>query len=648
MKIKVFIVSLLLIFAVGLTSAQDVDELYVPRNVQNALNNGTRSLDGQPGENYWQNHSSHTMTINVAPPDRSVTATQHIVYTNNSPDTLPYVTFRLYLNFHRPTAVRESAVTADFINDGIVVNEFRINGEVVEWPEPVSTLAKVPLPEPLEPGGSATFDFDWQFEPSAENWKEGVVNDTTYYLAYFFPRLAVYDDLDGWETSEFSSNGREYYNDFSDFSFEVNLPPNFVMWATGDLLNPEEVLQPEYNQRLQDSFTSDDVINIAQPEELQEGLVTAQDDTVTWKWQADNVVDIAMGISNNFIWDAGSVVVDTDTGRRASVQAAYRPDSEAFKTMVEDGKRALVYGSTEYPGVPYPYPKTTIFQGDADEEYPMMANDAEDPGYPLEFPILAPWVAAHEILHSWFPFYMGTNESRYPMMDEGIVTFFEYSYLLEFYGEGTDTEFYNTVNWFGTPVTPTVFYIYVRMTQWAQDLVYADIPIITPFDSLREGYWGDNNYGKPALAYHALNELMGKEAFLAALHEFMDRWNGKHPIPWDLFNTFNDVADEDLTWFFQRWYFEPNYLDLALVDVQASDDGYDLQVENIGGIPMPFDVLIVYADGTQERIRQNPAIWRESNTVSIHAPTSGEVQQIILDGGIYLEGHQANNVWQNS
>ena len=335
-------------------------ELYMPRNVQMAYEEGTRSPDGNPGEKYWQNKAVHSMSITVAPPNRTVSATEEITYTNNSPKPLGEVIFRLYQNVHTPEGLQELYFTKDFLTSGIQIDEFRVNGEVKEWaPDPASglTWALIPLAQPLAPNASIKFSFKWHYDLAVEHVKEGVIDETTFYLAYFFPRVAVANDTDffpepGWDTEEFTYGTREFYNDFADFTFEVNVPKNFVVWATGDLQNPGEVLQPTYVQRLQDSFTSDQVINIARPEELKQGLVTVQTNTVTWKWKAENVPDIAIGLSDHYIWDAGSVVVDPATNRRASVQAAYNPEATDFQQMVEFGKSALAFGSNQYPGVP--------------------------------------------------------------------------------------------------------------------------------------------------------------------------------------------------------------------------------------------------------------------------------------------------------
>ena len=243
--------------------------------------------------------------------------------------------------------------------------------------------------------------------------------------------------------------------------------------------------------------------------------------------------DFAIALSNHYRWDAASTVVDPATGRRASVQAAYPDSATDFKPMVDTAQKALQFASTVYPGVPYPYPKTTIVLGSADEEYPMMVNDGSNLGSPFAATLpenaFTGFVAAHELLHSWFPFYMGINEKRYPFMDEGWTTAFEYLRNREV---------------LGVPTADGLFKDFRSAVAGHCRLSSYDLPIITPHDALfgQSPVFGFNQYGKAALGYLALKDLMGDAAFRTALHTFMARWNGKRPLPWDMFNSFNDAG----------------------------------------------------------------------------------------------------------
>ncbi len=617
------------------------EELWMPREVKAAYAAGTRSPDGNPGPNYWQNRTVHDIRLSISPPDRTVTATQTFTYTNTSPSPLGLLGLRTYMDVHKREALREDPVPAEFYTDGVTIGAVRVNGTPIV-PQQLAPFASTSyllvLAQPLAPGASITVDMEWSYELAPANgWKEGVIDDTAFFLAYFYPRVARLNETEspgnlGFDLDSFTARaGREAVNDFADFTVSVEVPKNFVVWATGDLQNPDEVLQPEYAQRLADSFTSDEVITIATPEETQQGLVTAQSDTVTWRWKADNVSDFALGLGDRWVWDAGSVVVDPASGRRASVQAAYPSEATSFATMIQDAKDALAFGSNEWPGVPYPYSKMTVFAGGADEEYPMMANDEAELSERLsEMGVTTRLIAAHEILHSWFPFAMGIDERRYPFMDEGWTTAFEHLFNLNDMSEEDATK----------------AFIAFRSSRLGTIVPGADLPIIYPADTTRLGPVGSNAYGRPALGYLALKELMGEEAFKESLHAFIERWEGKHPLPWDMFNTFNDVSGQELNWFFDRWFFQPTYMDLAIEGVEPADGGATVQVRNEGGAPIPFDVVVTFADGSSETFRQGPAIWRDSPTaVTIIIEGGKEPVSITLNGGIFVDATPADNSW---
>ncbi|MGI8494526.1 MAG: M1 family metallopeptidase, partial [Pyrinomonadaceae bacterium] len=511
--LKNIFTTMLLLLLVGSVNlfAQD---LYMPRDVRQALKNETRSRDGRPGKNYWQNTADYKITINVAPPNRTVRGSEEIVYFNNSPNALDKIVVRLTMNSHTPQASRENEVSPDYLTSGVTIDEYRENGAIQNWKQQnARTWQTVNLSQRLSPGASVKLFFKWHYEVSTETNREGAIDPTTFFLAYFYPRVSVYDDIDGWDQYNFTE-GHEFYNDFNNYEVEINTPKNFIVWGTGDLSNPDENLQPEFSKRLKNSYASDDVIHIATFDELSKKSVTLQKDALTWKFKAENISDVAFNVSDHYIWDGGSVVIDKKTNRRAGVQAAYNKEAKDFQKMVEYGKHALDWCSNNYPGVPYPFSKTTIVRGFADMEYPMMVNDSTQ-----QNPLFSRFVVEHEILHSWFPFYMGINEQRYGFMDEGWTTAFELLIARDDMGREAADNFFKQF----------------RVAGWINDpSAEQDLPIIIPGESRVGSGFGNNEYGKSALAYHALKDLLGDEQFKKGLHEFMSRWHGKHPIPWDM------------------------------------------------------------------------------------------------------------------
>jgi len=601
-------------------------ELYTPRNIKNAYEKGTRSYDGNPGKNYWQNNGKYDIQVSVNEKTRIVTGKETIIYTNNSPDTLKSAAIRFVNNIHKPEAPRAGYVLADYLTSGLEITALAVNGKTLEvnsagW----GTVASVALKTALLPGQSATFVIEWNYPLSKQSGREGQIDNTSLFVAYAYPRISVYDDYNGWDMIPHTDR-TEFYNDFNDYKLAVKAPKNYVVWATGDLLNPDDVLEPEYASRLKKSYTSDEVIHIATAEEMKKGVVTKQKDGNTWKFEVNNITDVTFSLSSTYVWDAASVVVDKKTNRRASVQAAYNEAANDFHHAVEWGRLALDWFSSNWPGVPYPFSKMTAFQGFADMEYPMMINDSSTPD--LEF---SQFVLNHEVAHTYFPFYMGTNETRYAFMDEGWATTLEYLIGQQQLGKEKAAENYKKF----------------RVKKWISDpSTEQDQPIISMSTQVSDAGYGNNAYGKPSLAYLALKDMLGDEMFGKALRTYMSRWNGKHPIPWDFFYSINDATKQNLNWFWNSWFFSNNYIDLAISKVTIKGKNYTVSVKNTGGFAVPFDIKVTFADGKEQLLHQTPLAWKNNRKetffeVNVNAP----VQSITLDGGIFMDASPADNVW---
>jgi hypothetical protein len=601
--------------------------LYMPRNVKAAFRKGTRSPDGRPGPAYWQNRGRYNIAITALPPDRTIRGSEQIVYMNNSPDTLRNPVIKLFLNIHKPGAPRVGGASPEYLTSGVRIDSLAVNGVATAWEcnDNCFTWQRVRLAAPLLPHDSVRLAFKWHYDISKESGREGMLDSTTFFLAYFYPRVAVYDDYNGWDTMNFTDM-QEFYSDFNDYDVAITVPANYVVWGTGTLLNPAELLQPKFLQRYTQSFTSDQTINVASRAEMVSKTVTTQSPRNTWRFRATNIPDMTFNLSDHYVWDAASVVVDDATNRRASVQAAYNDTAADFHHMVQFARHGLDWLSHNWPGVPYPFEKTTVVQGQAGMEYPMMVNDESYPDT-----VFSRFVVEHEIAHSWFPFYMGINETRYAMMDEGWATTFENLIGNADLGKQAASGFFEQF----------------RVNNWAQNpSPLEDLPIVTPADGLSGGPYGDNAYGKPALGYLALKDMLGDATFGKALHGFMDRWHGKHPIPWDFFNSVNDITGQNLNWYWNSWYFSNNYIDLGIGGVEKAGSGYTVMLNNIGGMPVPVDLEAHYGDGSNEVIHETAAIWAaDQRRATVTIPTGKFLQSLGLNGGIWVDADSTNNRW---
>ncbi|MVM31625.1 M1 family peptidase [Spirosoma sp. HMF4905] len=615
---------LVCLITVGTAHAQS---LYMPRNVKQAYQKGTRSMDGKPGKKYWQNFARYAITVTATPPNRTIQGTEEITYINNSPDTLTTLIYKLILNSHKAGAIRQAPASSDYLTSGIHIDKYTENGSAKPWRDAgPATSKQVALNKPLMPKDSVKLSFDWHYDVSVESNREGMLDSTTFFLAYFYPRVAVYDDYYGWDRTTFTE-AQEFYNDFNDYTLTVNVPKDYIVWSTGDLQNASEVLQPTYAKRLNESLQTDSLIHVATLADLRAKQVTTQQPVNSWKWKANYVSDMALCISNHYVWDASSVVVDKKTNRRSSVQAAFLDNARDFHQMVSFGRHSLDWLSNNLPGVPYPYSKTTIVQGFADMEYPMMVNDGTTTD--LNF---SRFVAEHEIAHTWFPFYMGVNETRYGFMDEGWTTAFEYLIGQADLGNEQATKNFQQF----------------RVENWSKDpSAEQDLPIITPANVLSGAAMGNNEYGKAAIGYLALKELLGETEFKKCLHEFINRWHGKHPNPWDMFYSFNSASGKDLNWFWSNWFFSNNYIDFAIQKVETSPTQCAVTIQNIGGYVAPMDIVVKFTDGTTENFHQTPAIWQTNQKLAIvKIPVKKKIQSITLEGGIFMDADESNNSWK--
>ncbi len=602
-------------------------DLYMPRNIKNAVQKGTRTLTGAPGANYWQNKGVYDINETIHTDTKSISGTEKIVYSNNSPDTLKMIAIRFVNNIHKPQSPRSGFYGKDFLDSGLHISSFKIDGVVYDinsdgW----STVNAVRLKSVMMPHSNTTLEIEWDYPLSKQSGREGQIDSTSFYCAYSYPRVSVYDDYNGWDMIPHSDR-QEFYNDFNDYTLSVTAPKNFIVWATGDFLNPDEVLQPAAAQRLKASYTSDSVIHVATLDDVQQHNVTQQNDWNTWKFKADHITDVCYAVSNHYVWDAGSAIVDAKTGRRASMQAAYNNGSQDFHHSVEWGKNALKFFSTQYPGVPYPFVKMTAFQGFADMEYPMMVNDSH-----VSNMAFAQMLQDHEMAHTYFPFYMGINETRYAYMDEGWATTFEYLIGIDEVGKATADSVYKNF----------------RIRRYINDpSTEEDQPIISMSTQVSGAGYGNNSYGKASLSYLALKDLLGDDLFKTALHHYMNNWNGKHPIPWDYFYSINTGANQNLNWFWNNWFFSNNYIDLKIDKVQSKNNKTTITIDNVGGFAIPFDVVLTTKDGEEQTQHFTPSVWKanqKQTTVTIDNKTA--VSSVKLDGGIFMDATPDDNVFK--
>ncbi len=593
--------------------------LPLPTNLAATYQTGTRSMTGSPGKNYWQNRAAYKLQISFDPATRLLTGTANIVYTNNSPDTLTEILFKLYPNLYKKGSPRLMRIADQDAGEGLRIEKMSADGKAIDTDQYRTDGTNMTVRcGNLLPGGRKNFDITYSYTLNeGSHIRTGQVAAGANFLAYFFPRIAVYDDIDGWNRHPYLGT-QEFYNDFCDFKLAVTVPGNYMVWATGDLKNCSEVYTEKYCNRISTAEREDRVANIIDTTDLKAGGITQPNASNTWQFEATNVTDVAVAFSNHYVWQSSSLVVDKTSGRRSRVDAVFNPVHKDYYWVVGDARKTVEGMSFYFPKWPYPYNHETVFDGLDQMEYPMMVNDnpVEDRAESME-------LTDHEIFHTMFPFYMGTNETKYGWMDEGWATIGEW--LITRYIDSSIVDEYgmDAVN---------------RMAG-----TEADLPITTLTTQQFGTSMFINSYPKPALGYLYAKDILGDEKFYKGLHHYIREWNGKHPMPYDFFNCMNTGSGQNLNWFWKRWFFEGGVPDLSISKVT----GAQLTITCKGEKPVPIDLTVTYADGSNQLIHRSAAVWQTGNkTVNISCKPGRKIIKLQLGSTYIPDVNKADNVYE--
>jgi hypothetical protein len=453
------------------------------------------------------------------------------------------------------------------------------------------TILTIPLPEPLPAGGSVELEFAWSFTVPSLGAPRMGQDGEVFYLGYWYPQLAVFDDVNGWQTDPYMTNG-EFYMGYADYEVALTVPEGWLVAATGTLQNPEQVLAPAVRERLDRARRSGDVVRVVTPEDRGAGRATARGTSgkLTWRFRAENVRDFAWGASREYVWDATHAIVgDHDADGRPDttmIHTLYRPD-RGWTEWARYARHSVEFLSRTL--WPYPWPHMTAVEGliGGGMEYPMITliGGAGDS-------VALYSVTVHEIGHMWFPMMVGSDEKRFAWQDEGITRFNQSLGMADFF-RGYDRFAQSMDAYAGI----------VNRGDEVEIMRHADLyPVGSPA-------FGVASYEKTSIVLRALMGVLGEETFFRALREYGRRWRDKHPTPFDFFNTVEDVAGRDLDWFWTPWFFETWTLDQALGPVTPAGGALEVVIEDHGLAPMPARVVVSRADGSTERHEVPVEVW---------------------------------------
>ena len=597
-------------------------ELPMTANFQNAYNKQTRSLNGSPGPKYWQNKADYDLKVNFDPATRLVKGTVKVVYKNSSPDTLNELWFKLYPNLYKAGSAPKSIKKED-IGEGVKITSFMADKKMKDTASLITDGTNMHTAiAPLLPGKSITLNIEYYYTLNkGSHTRTGQVDSGSAFIAYFFPRIAVYDDIDGWNKYPYRGS-EEFYNDFCNFKAAITVPENFVVWATGDLQNAKSVFNKTIAKRLKNAEKNDAVVYVIDSTDLAKGGITKQNNFNTWRYEAKDVTDLVFALSDHYLWQSTSLVVDPKTGRRTRVDAAYNPIHKDYYEVIDFARKTVESMSYRFPAWPYPYNHETVFDGLDQMEYPMMVND--NPTEKREDGIT---LTDHEIFHTMFPFYMGINETKYGWMDEGWATIGE---------------------WLISPMIDSSIKDDYGIAATAKTSgEKADQPIMTLTTDLTGPSGFTDSYPKPAFGYLFVKDYLGDSLFTVALHHYIEQWHGRHPMPYDFFYSMNEGSGKNMNWFWKRWFFEGGAVDLAIADVKKTATGYSITVENKSNKPLPVDLLITYTDGSQERTHYSIQAWQlENKTINMDVTTAKTIKDVKLGAFYTPDKNEKNNIFE--
>lgn len=599
-----------------------------------ALQNGTRSSTGAPGARYWQNSASYKINGRLTPETKRFEGVAEITYKNNSPDTLVNLHVDLTQNFHEPSAVRNEPAepTGGYELRRITVNamELRTSGAGPRYQVFGTRLVMLP-PQPVAPGQSVTIaiDFAYTIPQAGAGERMGYSQDNLFYMAYWYPQMAVYDDVVGWHPDPFTGVA-EFYADFASYDYTIDVPAGWVLMGTGNLTNAREVLAPEVYRRLQQAEMSDQVVHVITREDFGKATAAGTNGRLQWHFVADNVRDAAFSMTRASLWDA--MRTPTGNGNYTRIDAIYREGATFWKEAARYSAHSITFHSKNI-GIPYPWPHMTAVEG-ADimgggMEYPMMTliGDYNGRGADALYAVIA-----HELGHMWFPMIVSSDERRYTWMDEGTTTFNEDEAETDFFKPAEKAKYY---------IEDQEGYINVAKAGIEGEIMRWSAFHYNPFA------YGVASYDKPGSVLAALRAVLGSEVFYRAYREYAQRWKYKHPYPWDMWNTFENVSGKDLDWFWQQWYHTTWTLDQAVASVSATGAGTTITIEDRGYVAMPAFVTITRQNGEKSSREVPVTTWLNGATsTTITVPAGSPVTRVEIDAARdYPDVNRANNVW---
>ncbi|HUI28689.1 MAG TPA: M1 family metallopeptidase [Candidatus Acidoferrales bacterium] len=637
---RMMCVFLILFLETPLLRAQSNGNLFSPLDLPTA--NDVRTADGRPGPGYWQQRADYSIKVDLDTSESKISGSETITYTNNSPQSLDHLWLQLDQNLFKEGSRgsyeftgRRSRYRGAFENGGYELSSVIVvqDGKKVRSHYIVDdTRMRVDIERPVPArGGKVQLEITWSFAvPRYGSDRLGRFESqdgTIYEIAQWYPRMCVYDDVNGWNPLPYLGEG-EFYLEYGNFDVEITVPHDYIVMATGVLQNPEQVLTRSERDRLALARKIDSTIHVISKDEIaQQGTRPEGKVDLTWRYHAENVRDFSWAASHAFIWDASHwdniLLMAVYPKEGISADTSRVP---GWEKDVEFMRHTFKFYSETYYHFPYPV-ATNVAGIVGGMEYPMIVFcNVRSRGQGLYS------VTDHEFGHGWFPMTVGSDERRYAWMDEGINTFINYYSGVDYYGgEAIALRTGNADTIARRMCTPV-----------------NDQPIMTRADQIKPDKYGFLEYYKTAFGLRLLREqIIGPERFDRGFKNYIQRWAFKHPQPSDFFRTISDYSGEDLDWFWKGWFYSTDVLDQAVDTVVADSAVSFVYLSNKAGLVMPFKLQVTFDDGSIDSFNVPVEAWFLGNDYTLQIYDERKIDKVVVDPGhVMPDVNRDNNIWE--
>jgi len=610
-----------------------------------------RSASGQPGFGFWQNRADYKLSASLNDASNEINGTSSITYTNNSPDTMSFLWMSLEQNLFKqdsrgnaviPITGSRNGAQGEIFDGGFKVKSVKImtTNKGISTEKEVKylisdTRMQVFLPLELKSnGGMVTIKIDFSFiSPNEGSDRMGILgtkNGKVFSIAQWYPRMCVYDDISGWNTNPYLG-ASEFYLEYGDFDVSITVPSNHFVVCSGELINTSQVYSVEQQKRLAQAQQSDETVIIRSKEDVITAVKTIGGSNKTWHFKMKNARDVSWASSAAFILDAARI--NLPSGRKSLAISAYPIESigsSSWGRSTEYLKAVIENYSARW----FDYPYSTAINAASivsGMEYPGISFcDYKDNGKDL-------WsVTDHEFGHNWFPMIVGSNERLFAWMDEGFNTFINSLSSVDF----NDGEYKNKV---------------LDLHKEAEKYTNTNLePIMSSPDNMKESNIGTLCYSKPSTGLVILREqVLGPERFDRAFKTYIARWAFKHPAPDDFFRTIENVAGEDLSWFWRGWFVNNWRLDQGINSIKYVDNnpklGVYITIENFEKMVMPVILDIKTKSGKITRIKLPVEIWQKNKDWTFKHNSTEAIESVVVDPDhVFPDCNESNNTWRST